>query len=680
MRPLKEEMEWFRTEDVMLTLLNRLGLSYERGTMIGQDYITKDYRIDSMVRPFLDQNSGKAKAMHWKGLLNRMRLHFFNEAIPFHKTAKRLDYLKNHGLSWEEYERELRRLRDMTMRPFANPRHPGVLYVDIDAHRGTQQEREEAECFLRQTLQILHVEDPIYIERSWVNGGFHLALRMDRPLTPELTSTLQRCLRQRIHSERIEIKGPTQQIRLPMSARYDVIHIENLKDFATGAESVYREIASVPEFYDYVGRPIEPVTIDDTLLAGSRRPKSRRGFNPTLQIPQAKSQRETGVSDFIDLSFGSFDVSGHYLYRGERYGPQLQLAAEIKTRGGTYDDFFLASMLANRGSADLSGPLAIAHKESEKTWNYAKSRWKGGSSTHGHLGFWSNSDLLGQQLKSITAEFARELAEMVVRLRLSGTMAPSGLASLARPLTRRPTQAGVEREARKLTLLLSEIFGLMIARGNRVVSFSLSLTRGMLDFYGLKGNAEALTNTVFLCSLLFNLQRRESWEKNRGGEFLTPRLFQLIALPGLQQTSVEMGIIAAIRFAIRKVKRIQTFETLEYRRFEAFVRSVCPDFEERAVRAFIAARAANDEYGRYGLRRSYGNLEHETFEHYALTFYNYLYNNSKDLKRGGEKRDRLECLEFLRLRESYLKMQKERAIRMMQKMSRKARIAAVVAA
>jgi len=277
-----------------------------------------------------------------------------------------------------------------------------VLKIDIDDHDNIGAHSRTAKTALHHVLRDFDYAEPAEQEVSLVNGGFHLALAFDAPVTDVMAKAYEQNFNQRYAAQglKIEVCTTTKPISLPGSGTYEICRIQNP---ATLQHTVYPELKAFASLSDAIDHSFEIL----------KRPGISISKLHAYQVEDtSEPERNLFIRDYGAASTAKDLMNDFPITRGNRVGgikQMIRLAFACHSRKATLETFREASSANNRGSYDLthwsSGEFA---KGTEDIYNWAEERFIP-SRRKAPSAFHSNRDRLTPEMRRAVRSHVHEV-------------------------------------------------------------------------------------------------------------------------------------------------------------------------------------------------------------------------------------------------------------------------------
>jgi len=298
-----------------------------------------------------------------------------------------------------------------------------TVAIDIDDHGNIGRYSMNARNILKKILSSFHYKEPLLLEMSYENGGFHLYYRFDKSVDVKRLQKLKKYLNDTCNiSIEIIIRNA---LKLPASATYQPVRISNLNEIENDNEKdlifdPYPSFRNCIEDvrWNYDGRTI-PVTILDQILQHT--PNGEEQAETALNKSGIKKEKESRTQKNQVFKFNNqhipkqnkewFQKNFSITEGNRRSGARVQfhIADTCFRMSMTFEEFYNMSMCCNVSSKDLSYSEEHARKESRKIWDYITENHTPYTSVLTQDGFISNMHRLSPSLKKEIRLYTRAL-------------------------------------------------------------------------------------------------------------------------------------------------------------------------------------------------------------------------------------------------------------------------------
>ncbi len=256
-----------------------------------------------------------------------------------------------------------------------------IMAIDIDDHDNNTDYSEKATDILFKVLKDFNFVEPLFIEKSRENGGYHLFLKFNDFITHEDIQKYRDNFKDR-YGFTFDLRTPEKALKIPFSATYETVKIKNIFELqnGTGKNLEFEYILSFQ------------AAMKDTI----EHQEYREIPKELLEIHTGKFETITKLISIMDEPFISrtkrkniTSTSGktaknincdYPMYAGNRVaGTQMQikLAFACIQQNKSFDEFFELSMRNNVDSKDLSGSQEKALKDSKSVYDWAEKSYNG---------------------------------------------------------------------------------------------------------------------------------------------------------------------------------------------------------------------------------------------------------------------------------------------------------------
>lgn len=222
-----------------------------------------------------------------------------------------------------------------------------VLLFDIDSHSKFCSNDIDANERLFKIIQLMNYQHPTYIEKSKLNGGYHVYYIFQKTEKNDDLYTYYTELLQNNGIKNVDINHPNKKFILPLSATYQPIQLKIRKGDS------YQENTSLKfiEIEDIV-KLIEELSLCNTKLIFNRPVEIEIPEEaPHLSIFLRKKKVNTSENSVI---FNRFP-----LYPRQRHHNHLKLAIVCYSRGMSYNFFKQKTQENNFGARDINTPQKL---------------------------------------------------------------------------------------------------------------------------------------------------------------------------------------------------------------------------------------------------------------------------------------------------------------------------------
>ncbi len=306
----------------------------------------------------------------------------------------------------------------------ALPEHPKsyVFAIDIDDHDNTTSHSEKATETLYYILRDFEYMEPLFVEKSCENGGYHLYFRFDERLDYSYLEWYRYNFERR-YGLSFDIRSTTQALKLPFAATYETVKITNLRSLKNG-ETEIPELDYITSYRDAVEdsftkkeKPLPFRALGKFFLNYDIEPaaKDKKGHTHDIAIPEPFITRRKSFENpqvTKDLS-SSFPITSGNRIGGEKNHIKLALACLRNDK--SKDEFYDLSISNNVDSRDLEGHNRRRICDELYDWAqkaYEKSGSEISCKTHSPEQFISNIHKLSPEMIEMCENLAAKLVAL----------------------------------------------------------------------------------------------------------------------------------------------------------------------------------------------------------------------------------------------------------------------------
>ena len=245
-----------------------------------------------------------------------------------------------------------------------------VILFDIDNHSSLTQNCETVNAKLYAIIKMMDYKHPFYIEKSCMNGGYHVYYRFKEKCNPnEIHEHYSKKLKD-LGIENVDINTPKKKFILPMSATYQPLKVSIRKTpyYSPGVSLKFTQC------YDLVGVITDRLSCffskNESLLDLEQKPATDPLINVESSGLDSQSifERNSNNNAGFSLILPSFP-----LYRNNRYHTHMKLAIACYSRGLNYNEFKQKTIENNHGAKDIDTPQKL-ERVCQQLWKWCQEK------------------------------------------------------------------------------------------------------------------------------------------------------------------------------------------------------------------------------------------------------------------------------------------------------------------
>ena len=242
-----------------------------------------------------------------------------------------------------------------------------VLYLDIDDHDGTAESYANAHNALEKLVTEIFKARPLFIQRSRVNGGYHVAFKIDRQLDDQRIGDLTKLLNRALPAH-VDARTTTKAIRIPCCYDYTAgtIRIKGNRLIFSPFDRRDQHNKFASKVINCFDKPEYCVCYKNviTILQGEEIPDDRNSAREALYTRDNGSKAKLSTPELI--------AAAYPIYSGERNHTIPHSIAAMPARSSDFQGLQLAQV----SSSDISSMT------DEELYEHCAYQWKRLESKH----------------------------------------------------------------------------------------------------------------------------------------------------------------------------------------------------------------------------------------------------------------------------------------------------------
>lgn len=245
-----------------------------------------------------------------------------------------------------------------------------VILFDIDNHSSIEQNCERTNAKLYAIIKMMDYKHPFYIEKSCINGGYHVYYRFAEKGNPdEIYAHYTKKLKE-LGVDNVDVNTPRKKFILPMSATYQPLKVAIRKTpyYSPGVSLKFTDSKDLAALIADRISCLFSKTENLPLL--EQKPETVPLINVALNGLDSTSIFEKNANNNADFSpiLPSFP-----LYRNNRYHTHMKLAIACYSRGLSYDLFKQKTVENNYGAKDIDTPQKL-ERVCQQLWKWCQEK------------------------------------------------------------------------------------------------------------------------------------------------------------------------------------------------------------------------------------------------------------------------------------------------------------------
>jgi len=438
-----------------------------------------------------------------------------------------------------------------------------VMRIDIDDHEHSGRSSYKANIAAFCVLKDFRFAEPLMIERSLENGGYHIYLRFDRPISDSVRLAYQESFKERYrkYAVTIDVRGTNKALKLPCSATYEAGEILNLEELKNSGSSriklgqyqsvrlmILDTVDSVKQRtipYSVLSEFVEPEEMDEPVALPAKKEEK-------VSIFYREYPEGTGKKNI----YTDFTITEGNRRSGE--GMMKRLACYCVRNAISKEEFFQATKANNQGSKDLSiWSDEETKKECDRMYNWFEKKQlkKPVSWSSNQSGVYMNAAHLTPELNALAEVYSETAFRTYLRLGGRKNSLPDARRTfqvMAKEIIGRVIfESKFPRKVKENLHRLEKKEKLEVG-----VQFPRNYLQAIKEEYSLKSDVVEVFNFIVKQGLLFYGYRHNKAGFCYNPKFASARQFELIFRTS--SLSIEEQLTVNLKNAIASLPKVQS--------------------------------------------------------------------------------------------------------------------------